>query len=241
MNLYDDTIARVAWQILRAEKRPMGIEEILACILARKLYAFNTPEPKTVLREQVRRHCSGLDKELTYDPILFASTGDGQYEATMEHLPSQRKVQTRRIQRATDKEETVKLLTQTPLSSFKEIWSLIMFAAMLGYKENRREKLSSVDTGKGIDVRYFANSPAWPGLIYLLSLVVSQESESLTGEPDMEETRTVFFEEYANGGLAIMREKLESSGYSLDSLCQLVAAHVGNAVTAEDSLSQISI
>lgn len=241
MKTPDETIARAAWEVVRAKKRPMDIEEILAVILERGLYTFNTPEPKTVLREQVRRHCVGLDRELAFDPVLFKATADGRYEAMMDKQTVQRKTQARRIQRATDKEETIKFLTQTPQSTFKEIWAVMLFAAMLGYKENRREQLVGVDTGKGIDIRYFSNSPAWPGVMYLLALAVFDGAEALTGEPERDEARTVLFEEYANGGLAILRDSLESSGYSLDSLCKLVAAHVGTPVTNENVLAEVSI
>ncbi len=237
----DDTIAYVAWKFLRDEKKAMDLNDILAGILSRKLYTFNTTDPKSVLREQVRRHCAGLDKELAYNPVLFRTKGDGLYEATMNNQPNHRITQTRRIQRATDKEETIKLLTQGAQAPFKEIWSLMLFAAMLGYKEGCREKMSAVDTGKGIDVRYFSNSPAWPGLVYLLSLVVTREAEALTGEQDKEEARLVIFEEYANGGLSVLRDKLESSGYSLDSLCQLVATYSGSIERGENTLSQITI
>jgi dnd system-associated protein 4 len=159
----------------------------------------------------------------------------------MENHSVQSKVLTRRVQRATDKEEAIKILTQTPQSPFKEIWALMIFAAMLGFQEGRRVPLKAVDTGKGIDLRYFSNSPAWPGVVYLLALVDAEKADVLMGDPKMEEERTRLFEEYANGGLSILKDKLESSGYSLDSLCQLVASHVGTPGASENQLAQVSI
>jgi dnd system-associated protein 4 len=117
----------------------------------------------------------------------------------------------------------------------------MIFAAMLGFQEGRRVPLKAVDTGKGIDLRYFSNSPAWPGVVYLLALVDAEKADVLMGDPKMEEERTRLFEEYANGGLSILKDKLESSGYSLDSLCQLVASHVGTPGASENQLAQVSI
>lgn len=241
MKTFDDTIACAAWQVLSGERKPMEIDEILSAIVSRGLYKFNTPEPKTVLREQMRRHCKGLARNLGCDPVMFVQKADGRYEASMETSSAQRKAQGRRIQRATDKEETIKFLIQSPQSPFNEIWALMLFAAMLGYNENKREPLKAVDTGKGIDLRYFSNSPAWPGVLYLLALVVTNEAEALTGEPEREEARTVLFEEYANGGLAILHSSLESSGYNLDSISQLVAKYIGGTETPENVLAEVTI
>lgn len=219
----------------------MEVDDIYQAIVNRGLYVFNTPEPITVLREQMRRHCVGLERTLVYEPFLFNVTDDGKYEVIMASTAQSKKQQTRRIQRALDKEEMIKLLTQAPQSPFKEIWRLMIFAAVLGYKENRKEPLTEVDTGRGIDDRIFANSPAWPGLMHLLALVATNNAEILSGAPNNEEKRITLFEEYANGGLSIIRERLESRSYSLDALCQFVASQVGNDANGGNTLSQISI
>lgn len=147
----------------------------------------------------------------------------------------------RRIQRATDKEDMIKLLTQSPGAPFKEIWRLMLFAAMLGYRENERVPLQHIDTGKGIDDRIFSNSSVWPGFLYLLSLVSTNNADSLSGSEDKCEQRIVLFEEYANGGLAILKDQLETSSYSLDALSHYIASNMDFTESKTEELSGISI
>lgn len=147
----------------------------------------------------------------------------------------------RRVQRATDKEEMIKLLTQGPDAPFREIWRLMLFAAALGYRENRRIQLVHIDTGKGIDDRIFSNSPVWPGFLYLLALVCTSESDSLSGSNERCEQRITFFEEYANGGLAILQEQLETSSYSLDALLHFIASNMDMPDSPSAELSDITI
>jgi len=129
----------------------------------------------------------------------------------------------RRVQRATDKEEVIKRLTVGDKPYFKEIWRLVLFAAMVGHRHGRREKLASFDSGKGIDAAIFGNTqPAWPGLLYLLALVETNSHTILQSGEDQDNEKIAIFEEYANGGLAILKERLEPSSYSLDSILDVV-------------------
>ena len=129
----------------------------------------------------------------------------------------------RRIQRAVDKEDVIKAMTtgETPL--FKEIWRLVLFAASVGYHFERREKLGNVESGKAFPSTYFSN-PAWPGYQYLMALVCTGEPHILAGTEDSDDQRLTIFEEYANGGLAILREELEQRSYSLDALLQFISS-----------------
>lgn len=241
--MIEDTIAEVAYDVLRRNKKAMTIDEILEVIVQEPLYDFNTPEPKTVLREQIRRHCTGLDRNLTYEPILFSTKPDGSYEVAMNTSKVKPKPVAvgRRIQRATDKEEMIKLLTQAPNAPFKEIWRLMLFAASLGYRENQRVPLDHIDTGKGIDDRIFSNSPVWPGFLYLLALACTSESDSLSGSEEKCDQRITLFEEYANGGLAILQEQLETGSYSLDALSHFIASNMDRSDSQSAELSDISI
>src|SRR5262245_12324226 len=117
---------------------------------------------------------------------------------------------TKRIQRATDKKDIIEALTSESSGGFKEIWRVLLFAAMLGFKHERREPLSSVDSGEAIRQDSFGNSPVWPGLLYLLALVEKESSEALQASEESEELRITLFEEYANGGLALLKEKIEA-------------------------------
>jgi dnd system-associated protein 4 len=230
-----------AHRVLVEAGRALEIDEILQEIVDRHLYQFNTPDVRAVLREQVRRHCANLDRELVYSPFLFRMTKDGKFEVNMSGNAPVRKSQSRRIQRATDKEDVIKFLTQAPSGPFKEIWRLMLFAAIVGFREKRREKLRAVDTGKGIDHNSFANSAAWPGVLYLLCLVETDQPEALSGTPEQDDARIEMFEEYANGGLSIIKERLEASSYSLDALMLFVAAQASEQESENGGLSEVLI
>ena len=111
-------------------------------------------------------------------------------------------------------EDTVQLLAAQKLpgsdrSLFPTIRELLCFAALLGYSEKRRVPL---DRSKGVeDVSYqqFERGDA-EDLIYLIALADTHDPEILK---EGEEGRCAeIFEEYANGGLGIIKDALLRSG-----------------------------
>ncbi len=129
----------------------------------------------------------------------------------------------RRIQRAVDKEDVVKAMTTGDAPLFKEIWRLMLFATSVGYHFDRREKLGNIESGKAFPSTYISN-PAWPGYQYLMALVCTGEPHILAGTEECDDQRLTIFEEYANGGLTILREELEQRSYSLDALLQFISS-----------------
>ncbi len=100
-------------------------------------------------------------------------------------------------------------LTGADRTLFPTIRELLCFAALLGYSEGRRIPL---DRNTGIeDVSYqqFERGDA-EDLIYLLALAETKDPDILK---DGEESRCAeIFEEYANGGLQILRDVMLQSG-----------------------------
>lgn len=92
---------------------------------------------------------------------------------------------------------------------FPTIRELLCFAALLGYSEKRRVPL---DRDKGVeDVSYqqFERGDA-EDLIYLIALAETKDSGVLK---DGEEERcATIFEEYANGGLQVIKEAMLRGG-----------------------------
>jgi dnd system-associated protein 4 len=147
----------------------------------------------------------------------------------------------RRVQRANDKEEVIKRLTVGEKPYFKEIWRLILFAAMVGHRHGRREKLGAYDSGKGIDAAIFGNSqPAWPGVLFLMALVETNSHTILQSGEDQDNEKIAIFEEYANGGLSLLRERLDAASYSLDGLLDLILAE-GTEVAAPVTVADVEI
>lgn len=211
---------------LRILNRPATIPEIYSEIVSRKLYEFNTPTPEHVLRTTIRRHTLNVERVDSTLPVLFVMTGNEVYALNMSKESKVAKSPTttgiKRIHRATDKEEIIQLLTGDQMGVFKEIWRLLMFAAQVGYRNSRREPLGNIESGKGIDQSTFGNSPSWPGIMYLIALADSGSADPLGGAADNEEHRITAFQEYANGGLAILRDYFSSRQPSLEGLIEFI-------------------
>lgn len=135
----------------------------------------------------------------------------------------------RRIQRATDKEKLVEALTSEESGLFKEKWRLLIFAAALGFAKNRRERLLQVEKGRGIDQSSFSNCPAWQGLIHLMSLVESGTTTDLAATESAESARIQRFEEYANGGLALLGDALGKTDPSVPFMLDFIASALSPA------------
>ncbi len=128
----------------------------------------------------------------------------------------------KRIQRASDKEEIIKSLMSDNVGIFKEIWKLLLFAAQIGMRNNASARLTATDAGKGIDQSTFGNCPAWPGVLYLMTLAETQNVTCLSGSSDAEDERISVFQEYANGGLAILQDFFSGRPIDLDGLLAFI-------------------
>jgi dnd system-associated protein 4 len=220
------SIRDAAERALRNIGRAATISEIHAEIQRSGLFQFNTPTPEHVLRTTIRRHTSNVDRVDSADLVLFSMIDDEVYALNTEQTPRPPRTSTatgiKRIHRATDKEEIIKLMTSEQLGVFKEIWRLLTFAAQVGYHNKRREPLRAIDAGKGIDQSTFGNSPAWPGVVFLISLADAGAADVLGGSPENEEIRLAAFQEYANGGLAVLQEFFSSRPANLDGLIDFI-------------------
>lgn len=130
----------------------------------------------------------------------------------------------KRIHRALDKEEMVQVLVTGENRIFGEIWQLMLFAGAVGYRHQRREKLGERSSGRAVNPDLFDKSAAGPGFQYLLTLVTDNDASHLADNEENESVRVALFEEYINGGLAIMMEELEQSSYSLDAMIRFIEA-----------------
>lgn len=128
----------------------------------------------------------------------------------------------RRIRRDEIHEELLKELTSGETPLFKDLWRILLFAAMLGFKRKSRIPLGSFDSGKAMPDSYFANSPAWPGTLYLLGLVESEKTAVMGSKPEDQDELITIFEEYANGGLAYFKSRLDSGGDRLKTLVDII-------------------
>ncbi|MEQ1853363.1 MAG: DNA phosphorothioation-associated protein 4 [Chthoniobacteraceae bacterium] len=228
------TIADAAEAALREIGRTATLDEIYAKILERNLYTFDTDVPEHVLRTQIHRYCDNTTRVDKYSTPRFTQLGEDTYAMTNQRTRQASGI--RRIHRAKDKEPIIQKMIEE-IGVFREIWRLLLFAAVLGMKGGRRDALEDVDSGKGIDQATFGNSRAWPGVVYLLSLVDSGNPSVLSDTS--EDARIQVFEEYANGGLALMKEHFDQSPSNLQSLIDL-AERYGATQTAAPPVVDLS-
>lgn len=236
----DTTILEAAQRALRLIGRPAPVEDIYHVILENDFYTFNTPTPEHVLRTTIRRHTKGVERVDSSDVVLFEIEGEENYKmlgTPNMSKPVQKKPTAagmKRVHRASDKEEIIKALTSEQVGVFREIWKLMLFAAQVGVANRRRDPLITVDTGKGIDQGTFGNCPSWPGVAYLMSLVETEKSESLSGTSDAEDNRIIIFQEYANGGLGILQEFFKERPIDLDGLLTFIDSQSQKATEKPD-------
>lgn len=216
------TIKEAALKALELLGCPSSTDQIFDTITSNDFYEFNTDVPQHVLRTTLKRHSENSTRTDTFDEVLFVELEDDRFwKATTTESRRMRNPGTKRIHRAKDKEAIITNLTAPELGVFKEIWRLLIFAASLGFHNNRREPLEAVDQGKGIDQATFANSPTWPGILYLFSLNETQSEEVMRATEDAEDLRIRIFEEYANGGLALLQEHFEHKDFDITGLVEL--------------------
>ncbi len=123
----------------------------------------------------------------------------------------------RRVRRPADKDQLLKTLTENQ-RPFSTMAHALVFAASLGYAEGRRAPFEK--SSEQIPWEVFANTGA-EQFIDMLAGVVADETDVLADE--RENDRLDIFEEYANGGLALIAERLASDHRPpLDSLLELI-------------------
>jgi dnd system-associated protein 4 len=143
----------------------------------------------------------------------------------------------RRFHRAKDKQEVIDKLFANGKGPFSQIWQIIVFATCLGYKMGRKEPLGDCDSSVAIPPSVFLNNCAsWPGLGYMINLVESKDPHILNMDDSTDEKRITLLEEYANAGLAKMREELEVKDYSLDGIIQMIHKYLDHNKSETDSI-----
>jgi len=147
----------------------------------------------------------------------------------------------RRVHRGLDKEDLVKLLTSGDRAPFKEIWRLLLFSAMLGFKNGLRIPLGDTDAGRAIPDTYFANCQSWPGIFFLFGLVETDATDVLLASETSEELLITIFEEYANGGLSLLQDRIGKTSATVENIVSLIIEESVSSDLEKPQLSDIAI
>lgn len=222
------TIADAAEAALKQIGRSADLEDIFEHIVKHDLYSFNTPTPEHVLYTTLQRHLEGGIRVDASDEIRFRIDQSKKYSLInrVETIMQPAKTRgPRRIMRSSDKEDLIQELMSDRIGIFREIWRLLLFAAQVGIKNSCRVPLQGVEAGKGIDQSTFGNSSSWPGILYLMSLAEEGGSEVLSGSSEADDKRIILFQEYANGGLGLLRDFFKERAIDLDGVLAFIEAN----------------
>ncbi|MCB1078429.1 MAG: DNA phosphorothioation-associated protein 4 [Verrucomicrobiae bacterium] len=204
-----------------------SLTEIFSKIIENDLYEFGTANPADaphVLDTEIKRKCRNSNRnDHTGSPLFEQIKGGYRLLSESEIQKTVKASGSKRVHRAKDKEDLIGALMSDKVGIFKEIWRLLLFAAQIGVRERKRIPLGAIDSGKGIDQSTFGNCPSWPGVCYLMTLVEENSSDALSGSADAEDRRIVVFQEYANGGLAILQEHFQDRNIDLDAVITFVS------------------
>jgi dnd system-associated protein 4 len=119
------------------------------------------------------------------------------------------------IHRSKAYEEIVQRLATQPVPGsdrklFPTLREVLCFAALLGFSEGRRLPLDRSQGTEDISYQQFEADPAAEDLLWTLAVAESQDVEILR---EGEEGRCAeIFEEYANGGLALIKDYFLRNG-----------------------------
>lgn len=133
-----------------------------------------------------------------------------------------------RIRIASDKADLVKSLTASDdrkNAPFQTYADVLVFAASLGSKYKKRSPLREISKREPapISLEIF-ESRGYAMTLNLLAIAETQDPQILaTHNPDAIRDRVLIFEEYANGGLDILQDKLRGAVDYLDQLLLLLA------------------
>ncbi|HLO47836.1 MAG TPA: DNA phosphorothioation-associated protein 4 [Kamptonema sp.] len=144
-----------------------------------------------------------------------------------------------RINVAKDKADLVKALTviDGKTGPFQTYADAIVFAAALGSKRKKRlpiKEVSKKEPGP-IGLEIFV-SRGYDSAMKLIAIAETKDTKILSpNDETSEEQRLTIFEEYANGGLEILREELRGAGDYLDQLLLLLIGERFKEETSTES------
>lgn len=236
------------WEAGEAALKALGgtaiVDEVYDKIIELGLYSFGVDQRSRavhILDTELKRKSSNTPRTDGSSDAVLECVGSRKFKllGEKEQMKTANKAKasgTKRIYRSKDKEPIISALMSDQVGVFKEIWRLLLFAAQLGYDAKKREPLTDVDTGKGIDQTTFGNCPSWPGVTYLMGLVANNSSDVLQGTAEAEDERLAIFQEYANGGLALIEERFDGRVIDLDGLTELIGSHTKDNIRNDVNL-----
>ncbi|MFF0870144.1 DNA phosphorothioation-associated protein 4 [Nonomuraea sp. NPDC003560] len=137
-----------------------------------------------------------------------------------------------RVRRPLEHEDLIGRLTTKEGGPFPNYWQVLVFAAALGWSRGRRDSFDKA--GEAIRYGLFNNSATVSATIDSMGVLAHEKDAGIMADDRLPE-RIKVFEEYANGGLAIIQGELNSGAHvrPMDvilSLCRRGMTHTESMV-----------
>ena len=149
-----------------------------------------------------------------------------------------------RIKVAKDKADLVKALTASDDTTgpFQTYADVLVFAAALGAKRSKRSPLGEISKRDPAPIHQETfTTRGYELVIKLLAMAETQDKQILSvNDGDYDDERTHIFEEYANGGLEVLRSELRGAvDYTERILLILISERLNRNSEEEIDLSSL--
>lgn len=140
-----------------------------------------------------------------------------------------------RLRRAKDKEEIFKKLVNEEDSPFLQFSHVFLMAACVGFMHKKREPLSS--GGEQIPLTVF-NDDADQAIMNAIAFAETSDLKILLSTEEQIDRKIEIIEEYANGGISILKEKiLNAPGKNIDNVLTFISEYADKISEIEKNIS----
>lgn len=126
-----------------------------------------------------------------------------------------------RIRRDKKHDALIERLIKRDEAVFTDIWRVLIFAAFVGAKNQKRTPIKEFESGKAFPINYLQPS-CGPGFLSLLGIRATQGNEILRSKEGNQDLQILIFEEYANAGMEIISERIDSTSSPLEAVLALI-------------------
>jgi dnd system-associated protein 4 len=126
-----------------------------------------------------------------------------------------------RIRRDKKHDALIERLTKGDEGVFSDIWRVLVFAAFVGAKNQKRSAIIDFESGKAFPLNYLQPS-CGPGFLSLLGISATEGNEILRSKEGNQDQLILIFEEYANAGMEIISERVAAASSPIEAILALI-------------------
>jgi len=126
-----------------------------------------------------------------------------------------------RIRRDKKHDALIERLTKGDEGVFSDIWRVLVFAAFVGAKNQKRSAIIDFESGKAFPLNYLQPS-CGPGFLSLLGISATEGNEILRSKDGNQDQLILIFDEYANAGMEIISERVAAASSPIEAILALI-------------------